>query len=158
MQILILGCEIMSTIGDRLRKARLKKDLTQVEVSKLTGINNKTLSGYENNVSVPDPETFIILAKLYGVSLDYLMGNDIESEQKNKSTKLKTLINGDEVIINGSVEDLDKIKKFISNPEKLKELSLFIEFMEKYQKVIEKPEDLEKALKMFEAFKQINEK
>lgn len=65
-----------SMIANRLQKARNDKGLNQTEVYKLTGINNKTLSGYENKVSEPDLETLTILATLYGVSTDYLLGHD----------------------------------------------------------------------------------
>lgn len=66
----------MSVIGKRLREARERKDLKQTEVNKRTGINNKTLSGYENGVSEPDSETLKILSELYEVSIDWLMGKD----------------------------------------------------------------------------------
>lgn len=64
----------MSLIGDRLREARERKNLKQTQVKSRTGINNKTLSGYENGVSEPDLETLRILADLYEVSVDWLTG------------------------------------------------------------------------------------
>ena len=36
----------------------------------LTGINRKSLSGYENNVAEPDLNTFATLARLYDLSAD----------------------------------------------------------------------------------------
>jgi transcriptional regulator with XRE-family HTH domain len=66
----------MNVIGKRLREARERKDLKQTEVNKKTGINNKTLSGYENGVSEPDSETLKTLSELYEVSIDWLMGID----------------------------------------------------------------------------------
>lgn len=64
----------MKTLGDRLRNAREAKNLTQKAVYDLTGINNKTISNYENNVSSPDPETLKVFADLYEVSVDNLLG------------------------------------------------------------------------------------
>lgn len=61
------------TIGDRLKRIRKNSGLTQTDVSKATGINNKTLSGYENNVSTPDPDTCLILANFYAVSPEYIL-------------------------------------------------------------------------------------
>lgn len=49
-------------------------DLTQMDVMNLTGINNKTLSGYENGVSEPDLQTFSTLLKLYNLSADEVLG------------------------------------------------------------------------------------
>ena len=47
----------MEEFGFALRVAREKRGLTQTQVMQLTGINNKTLSGYENGVSEPDLQT-----------------------------------------------------------------------------------------------------
>lgn len=66
----------MSVIGERLRKARERKKLKQTQVKDRTGINNKTLSGYENGVSEPDSETLKVLAELYEVSIDWIHGRD----------------------------------------------------------------------------------
>lgn len=64
----------MLTIGDRLRIARDLKGVKQTKVSDDTGINNKTLSGYERNISEPDIDTIKILAEYYNISLNYLLG------------------------------------------------------------------------------------
>lgn len=63
----------MSTLGERLRLARDKKGLKQTQVKERTNINNKTLSGYENNVSEPDTNTLATLADLYEVSYKWLL-------------------------------------------------------------------------------------
>ena len=60
----------MKKIGEILRYAREDLDLTQIDVMKQTGIHNKTLSGYENEVSEPDLETFAKLLTLYRLSAD----------------------------------------------------------------------------------------
>lgn len=60
------------SLGERLKKARMDKGLSQKEVMGYTNINNKTLSGYENGVSEPDINTLKTLSDLYEVSIDYL--------------------------------------------------------------------------------------
>ncbi|WP_121639663.1 helix-turn-helix domain-containing protein [Virgibacillus sp. Bac330] len=73
----------MSTLGERLRKAREKKGLKQIQVKQKTNINNKTLSGYENDVSEPDANTLAVLADLYEVSYKWLLtgkGKMMENE------------------------------------------------------------------------------
>ena len=64
----------MKTLGESLRNAREAKSLTQKEVSKKTGIHNKTISNYENNVSSPDPDALKTFADIYETSVDYLLG------------------------------------------------------------------------------------
>lgn len=44
----------MEHIGEILRTAREDNFYTQKKVIELTGINRKTLSGYENSVAEPD--------------------------------------------------------------------------------------------------------
>lgn len=63
----------MSSIGKRLKSARERKGLKQVDVKRRAMINNKTLSGYENGVSVPDYETLLTLADLYDVRVEWLI-------------------------------------------------------------------------------------
>lgn len=63
----------MFKIGDKLKHFRESLEITQKEVALKTGINSKTLSGYENNVSYPDLETFRILLLFYGVSADTIL-------------------------------------------------------------------------------------
>ena len=63
----------MEEFGFALRVAREKRGLTQTQVMRLTGINNKTLSGYENGVSEPDLQTLATLLRLYHASADRLL-------------------------------------------------------------------------------------
>ena len=60
----------MKNIGLTLKNARENKDYTQKRVMELTGINRKSLSGYENNVAEPDLNTFATWARLYDLSAD----------------------------------------------------------------------------------------
>ncbi len=72
----------MSTLGDRLRQAREAKGWSQLYVAKRTG--NFNISKYERGSKQPDADTLGMLAKLYEVSLDYLVNdgkNTIDSER-----------------------------------------------------------------------------
>jgi repressor LexA len=66
----------MPTLGDRLRKSREKKGWSQTYVCRKLGLSNSALSGYERNYREPDAETLSQLAKLYEVSVDYLINGD----------------------------------------------------------------------------------
>lgn len=63
----------MNTLGTRLRSARERKRLKQTDVFKKTGINNKTLSRYENDGTEPDADSLRRLAEIYEVSVDWLV-------------------------------------------------------------------------------------
>lgn len=82
----------MKSLGDSLRNAREAKNMTQKEVARITGINNKTISNYENGVSSPDPDTLRIFADVYETSVDHLLGRcEIIKENGNGFGKRVTV-------------------------------------------------------------------
>jgi len=83
----------LKTLGDSLRNAREAKNLTQKEVAKKTGINNKTISNYENDVSSPDPNALRTFADVYETSVDYLLGRAEIRKESDPVTKEYLYIN-----------------------------------------------------------------
>ena len=64
----------MTTFGERLRQARKRKGLSQMDVFDAIGLSNKSLSRYEKGDTAPSPETIKRLARLYDVSAEYILG------------------------------------------------------------------------------------
>lgn len=56
-----------------LKRIRLLRELTQLNVQMDTGINQSVLSKYETGQYIPTTENLLILARYYDTSLDYLM-------------------------------------------------------------------------------------
>ncbi|UED81042.1 helix-turn-helix domain-containing protein [Lysinibacillus sp. CD3-6] len=81
---------MMTTLGDRLRMARQKSGLKQTQVKERTNINNKTLSGYENNVSEPDMNTLATLTELYDVSYKWLLTGEGDMNIPSRIEKKKS--------------------------------------------------------------------
>lgn len=108
----------MSTLGERLRLAREKKGLKQTQVKERTNINNKTLSGYENNVSEPDSNTLATLADLYEVSYRWLLTGkgDMSAKKELSTTYNASLTTKDEKDI---AKRMEKLKKDLVNGEGL---------------------------------------
>lgn len=63
---------IENCLARNLLKAREKRDLTQKEVSKETGITEVSISRYENGERIPSSIILYRLARCYGVSIDRL--------------------------------------------------------------------------------------
>ena len=61
-------------IGERLADLRKDKGLKQIELAEKLGISLHTLSNYEREKSTPDDEMKTRIAKLFNISLDYLLG------------------------------------------------------------------------------------
>jgi transcriptional regulator with XRE-family HTH domain len=60
-------------IGDKLKSARIAAGLSQLDVQEIIGMNNKTLSNYECEVSRPHAEEIAVLCKLYKISADEII-------------------------------------------------------------------------------------
>lgn len=95
----------MSSLGSRLRKARERLNLSQTEVFRKTGINNKTLSRYENDGTEPDTNSLTLLAELYGVSFDWLYGKEKESASTRPQGQYDKLINELEELYDVNLRD-----------------------------------------------------
>ena len=91
------------SLGERLKKARLKADFTQIQVKEKTKINNKTLSNWENDVSSPDFESLNLLADLYEVSTDQLLGRDskVKFKEEKKPKKKQKILEDHEIMFDG---------------------------------------------------------
>lgn len=63
-------------IGKKLKRIREELRYTQIVAANKIGINNKTLSDYERNISKPDIDTLNAICKFYNVSIDYLLDRD----------------------------------------------------------------------------------
>ncbi len=64
----------MRKFGERLKELREERGLTQVQLSKLTGISNTSISRWEHGQADVFGDWLIILSKFFGVSADYLLG------------------------------------------------------------------------------------
>ncbi|WP_394522816.1 helix-turn-helix domain-containing protein [Lacrimispora sp. JR3] len=109
----------MLTTGERLRMARERKGLSQLEVYKLTNISNKSLSRYENDIAPPSSEVIKTLVKLYDVSTDFILGFSDEMCQ----------------IYPLSADDIEILKKLESLSPELKEKATdYLEMLKMLQK------------------------
>lgn len=77
-----------STFSRRLRELRAWADMSQVEVADVLGVTKSAVSLYERGKSLPDADVVAALAKLYGVSADYLLGlSDTPRRMSESSTE-----------------------------------------------------------------------
>jgi transcriptional regulator with XRE-family HTH domain len=60
------------TAGQRINKCRKDKKLSQEYVATMLGVSRQAVSKWETDASVPDTVNYINLAKIFGVSVEYL--------------------------------------------------------------------------------------
>lgn len=66
------------TISYRLKELRKEKKLTQAKVAKSLGTTQQSYARWENGKVTPTSEKLAQIAKFYGVTTDYLLGEQSE--------------------------------------------------------------------------------
>lgn len=75
----------------RIKELRLEKNLTMQELADKFDITKSRVNMWENNGTVPRMDVLIKLASYFGVTTDYLLGNDDTSEISSDNKRLSYL-------------------------------------------------------------------
>ena len=65
-------------VGKKLRELRIQKGMSRLEFAKAIGVSEKSVKNWENDVSNPDLFHASAIADFFGVSMDELLGRDID--------------------------------------------------------------------------------
>lgn len=84
----------MLNIGDRITQLRKQQKVSQEQLAKQTGVSRTMMGNYERNDNTPSVEVLLKLAKAFGVSVDYLIGeSDLSSIDKENIKRLEDIEN-----------------------------------------------------------------
>ena len=64
------------TIGERIAKCRKEKNLSQEYIAELLDVSRQAVSKWETNQTEPDTSNLIELARIFGVSVEYLANGE----------------------------------------------------------------------------------
>lgn len=123
----------MATFGERFKKLRMEKGLTQDKLAQNFRINKSSISRYEKDIQVPENPALQSFADFFKVSMDYLLGRtdirNIESAMQPSLTQsnerdigkllnhtLEMIKSQDAIMLNGDIldeEDLEILAKSI---------------------------------------------
>ena len=84
--------EINQKVAKNLIAYRKAAGLTQAEVAEKIHYSDKSVSKWESGNGIPDVYTLLQLSKLYGVSINAFLGEEVEPKRKGKSFGLQLLI------------------------------------------------------------------
>lgn len=70
----------MTNFNERLKKLRREKDLTQENLAEYMGVSPQAVSRWETGAACPDITALPMLASLFGISVDALLGVDEETK------------------------------------------------------------------------------
>lgn len=78
----------MITMFNQLKLMRTRKGLTQEQVAEQVGVSRQAVAKWEKGESLPDIESCVYLADLYGVPLDMLVRGLKEEIQSENSKQM----------------------------------------------------------------------
>lgn len=84
----------MYDLGYRIRETRTQRGISQSELAKRINKSKSAVCGYESNAQIPPSEVLVSIATVLNVSLDYLVGFDMEEpvSLKNFNSQQKKAI------------------------------------------------------------------
>ena len=66
----------MNCFAQRLTQLRESNDLKKNQLAKILNVSDSCVSQYENGSSMPGCDILLRISQYFGVSVDYLLGND----------------------------------------------------------------------------------
>ncbi|EEV69905.1 predicted protein [Staphylococcus aureus A9635] len=109
----------VNSFKERLREAIIAKNMSQSELSRLTGIGRNSISDYLKGKYEAKQDKIYIIAKVLNVSEAWLLGYDVSSE---RPTDEERHLNQNEQIIAAHIKD-------DVTDEEMKEIVNFIEYI-----------------------------
>lgn len=82
-------------VANRLQKLRKEKGYSQEQLAEALGISRQAVSKWERAEASPDTDNLILLARLYGVSLDELLSTDDDNEELKANSQEKEEVKED---------------------------------------------------------------
>lgn len=80
------------SLGQKIKKLRTDKGLTQKDLADQLHVTFQTISKWESSTNEPDITTLKEIAKLFGVTLDYLVDENEESNQVESSEEESSVV------------------------------------------------------------------
>jgi len=110
-------------IADKIQEIRKQNFMSQEQMAEKLGVSRQAISKWESGASVPEIDKLIMISKMFGISLNELLGVDIDDEQDGEQGK-----NGpSDTMTDDMVENVCRtLKNYIDSNEK--------ERYEKYKK------------------------
>ena len=86
------------TFGEKLFSIRKKSGFSQEELAEKLGVSRQAVSRWESGAAMPDSPNLLLISNLFGVSADYLLHDEYESDfdipmvKETKTEERKTAV------------------------------------------------------------------
>ena len=98
-------------IGEQLKTLRKEKRITQETLADILGVSYQSVSRWELGVCYPDMELLPTIANYFGISIDKLLSNDVDSKEADQQ-RFYDKLNELEF---GSLEQLQFVEEYYHN-------------------------------------------
>lgn len=103
--------EIIASFNERLKEAVSESNMSQSEISRLSGVPRTSLNKYLAGVSKAGNVYLYSLAQVLNVDVLWLMGYNVPKRESDEHRQLRRAI--DDQLTHLSTENLSKVKRFI---------------------------------------------
>lgn len=74
----------MMCLGEKITQLRKKSGWSQEELAEKTEVSRQAVSKWESGQSVPDLERLLVLSRLFGVTTDYLLKDELDASDQDR--------------------------------------------------------------------------
>lgn len=108
------GMDMVS--GERIKTARLSKNLSQEQLGLLIGVSDVSICGYEKGIRKPTIDKLVKLTEVLDVTMDYLLGKDKIVVAENEQFSIK--MSNEEITFINEIRKFSNVHRMISDDPK----------------------------------------
>ena len=105
-------------IGERLKEARIDKEMTQETLGNKLGVSKVSICGYETGTRTPNMENFLDLIKILDLDVKYVLGQDLRTIKEDGEEYGVKVSTNDMEILEAIKESRELYNMFCSKPKK----------------------------------------
>lgn len=102
--------EDLMILADKIISLRKKEGMTQEDLASQVGVSRQSVSKWESTMAMPDLDKIMKLSKIFEVSTDFLLNDDLGMEQIIVDQRVEEV---------GKTIDLDFLNEYLSAYEKI---------------------------------------
>ncbi len=110
------------SLGEKIRKLRLSKDITQKELADQLNVSFQTVSKWENNINEPDLASLKKIANIFNCPIDFFFEDD--EEKINNSLEVISKENESKEVKEETKEEIKEEVKKENRPKRTEYISL----------------------------------
>lgn len=105
-------------IGERLKEARLAKQMSQETLGGLLGVSKVSICGYETGTRTPNMRNFLKLIEILDLDAKYVLGMDVNVINEDNEEYPIKMANNDIKIVEEIKKSRELYNMFCSNPKR----------------------------------------